>query len=169
MLNTETEMSFIPENPEFSPPDEIISGFRRYYLKGAYLCAVKPDGMNINFVSIKYDGNCGSMTGDNSQSEQLHQEKAQSVCTRNSGKITQKRNNMKIPKIIQETAKQHGFNNVNFVGEIDGSQVFGCSNVGNNGLVIPQGLPTLITLKNGETKFINGDEGLELASRLVKP
>lgn len=35
------------------------------------------------------DCDCGSMTGDNSQSEQLHQEKAQSVCTRNSGKITQ--------------------------------------------------------------------------------
>ena len=35
------------------------------------------------------DRDCGSMTGDNSQSEQLHQEKAQSVCTRNSGKITQ--------------------------------------------------------------------------------
>lgn len=75
---------------------------------------------------------------------------------------------MSIPKIIQEAAKQHGFNSVNYVGEIDGSQVFGCSNIGNNGLAVPQGLPTLITLKDGETKFINGNKGLELASRLIE-
>lgn len=75
---------------------------------------------------------------------------------------------MEIPKIIQETAKKHGFNSVNYVGEIDGSQVFGCSEIGKDGLAVPQGLPTLILLKNGETKFINGNEGLELASRLVK-
>lgn len=75
---------------------------------------------------------------------------------------------MKIPIIIQETAQQHGFNSVNFVGEIDGYRVFGCSNIGKDGFAVPQGLPTLILLKNGETKFINGNEGLELASRLVK-
>lgn len=76
---------------------------------------------------------------------------------------------MKIPQIVHRTAQQHGFNSVDYVGVIDGSQVFGCSNIGNDGLAVPQGLPTLILLKNGETKFINGNEGLELARRLVEP
>ena len=54
---------------------------------------------------------------------------------------------------------------MNFVGELDGSQVFGCSNLGEDGLVIPQGLPMLILLKDGKTKIVSGEEGFELAGR----
>lgn len=75
------------------------------------------------------------------------------------------RKRMKIPKIVKQTAEENGCNSVNFVGVLDGFQVFGCSNIGKNGIAVPQGLPTLILLKDGKTKFVSGEEGLELAGR----
>jgi len=72
---------------------------------------------------------------------------------------------MKVPKIIQKKAEENGYNSVNFVGVLDGSQVFGCSNIGKNGIAVPQGLPTLILLKDGKTKVVSGEEGFELAGR----
>lgn len=75
------------------------------------------------------------------------------------------RKRMKIPKIVKQTAEGNGCNSVNFVGVLDGFQVFGCSNIGKNGIAVPQGLPTLILLKDGKTKFVSGEEGLELAGR----
>lgn len=72
-----------------------------------------------------------------------------------------------IPKIVKETAAKYGFNSVNYVGEDNGSQVFGCSNIGKNGLAVPDGLPTLILLKNGKTKLVSGEDGFELAGRFL--
>ena len=72
---------------------------------------------------------------------------------------------MKVPKIIQDIAEENGYNSVNFVGVLDGSQVFGCSNIDEDGLVVPQGLPTLILLKDGKTKVVSGEDGFELSGR----
>ena len=72
---------------------------------------------------------------------------------------------MKIPKIVKKTAEELGCNSVNFVGVLDDSQVFGCSNIDEDGFVVPQGLPTLILLKDGKTKVVSGEEGFELAGR----
>lgn len=76
------------------------------------------------------------------------------------------RQNMKIPKIIQEAAEGEGCNSVTFAGEVDGYLVFGCGNVGDDGIPIPEGLPTFILLKNGKTKVIYGEDGLKLIDRL---
>lgn len=74
---------------------------------------------------------------------------------------------MKVPKNVRKIAEEHAFNSVNYVGDIDGFQVFGCSNIDEDGFAVPQGLPTLILLKDGKTEFVDGEEGLEIASRLV--
>lgn len=70
-----------------------------------------------------------------------------------------------IPQIVRQTAEENGFNSVSSVGELDGSLVFGCTNLGRDGIAIPQGLPTLILLKDGKTKVVSGEEGFELAGR----
>lgn len=72
---------------------------------------------------------------------------------------------MKVPNIVKMIAKENGYNSVNFVGVLDDTQVFGCSNIDEDGFVVPQGLPTLILLKDGKTKVVSGEEGFELAGR----
>lgn len=73
---------------------------------------------------------------------------------------------MEIPKIVWEVATNEGCNSVQYLGEHNGSQVFGMGIVGKNGLPEPTGLPELILLKDGKTEIVGGEEGLELLSRL---
>lgn len=72
----------------------------------------------------------------------------------------------KIPKIVEEYASKHGLCEMEYVGEIDGSQVYKEINeVDEDGFPVPTGLPCLILLKDGETKFVGGIEALELLGR----
>lgn len=71
-----------------------------------------------------------------------------------------------IPTIIKELAKKMGYNSVSYLGELDGSSVFGGGFIGKDGLPCPTGLPTLILLKDSKTKIVYGEEALELLGHL---
>lgn len=74
--------------------------------------------------------------------------------------------NDSIPTIIKELAEDMGYNSVKYLGELDGSSVFGGGFIGKDGLPVPTGLPELILLKDGQTKVVSGEEGLQLSLRL---
>lgn len=97
------------------------------------------------------------MTRDNSQ-----REKIKSVCTRSSEKITQTKQDMSIPKIIQDIADKHGLNSVSYIGKRKGKDAFMMGYIDENGETVATGLPT-IYLTDGETvEIVAGIKGLEL-------
>lgn len=69
----------------------------------------------------------------------------------------------KIPKIVLDEAKKHGFNVVAFLGEYKGAEVYSVGIVDKDGFPLPTGLPTSILLRNGKTEIVAGNDGLKLA------
>ena len=69
----------------------------------------------------------------------------------------------KIPEIVLDEAKKHGFNEVSYIGEHKGAQVYSVGFVDKDGLAVPTGLPTSILLKEGKTEIVAGEAGLKLA------
>lgn len=102
------------------------------------------------------------MTGDNSQSEQLHQEKAQSVYALKSGKTAQTKQDMKIPKIIQDIADKHGLNSVSYIGKRRGKDAFMMGFIDENGEALATGLPTIYLTDGKTVEVVSGMDGLEL-------
>lgn len=73
----------------------------------------------------------------------------------------------KIPKIVLSEAEKHGLCEMEYIGEIDGTQVYGeVGEVDEDGFPIPTGLPCLILLKDGKTELVGGTEALRLLGRL---
>lgn len=54
----------------------------------------------------------------------------------------------KIPEIVLGEAKKHGFNEVSYIGEYKGAQVYSVGFVDKDGLAVPTGLPTSILVKD---------------------
>ncbi len=71
--------------------------------------------------------------------------------------------------IVQREAEKLGFNSVTFAGSIDGADYYAVGVIDKNGDFEPVGLPTFIALKDGQTSWICGDEGLELCCKLEQP
>lgn len=72
---------------------------------------------------------------------------------------------MEIPKIVWQIANDNGYNSVEFVGEIDGAEVYGMGIVGEDNIPEPIGLPELVLLRNGETEIVFGEDALKLLAR----
>lgn len=74
--------------------------------------------------------------------------------------------NDSIPTIIKELAQNMGYDSVKYVGEFEGSLVYSGSFKRKDNFPVPTGLPTFILLKDGKTKVVSGEEGLELLGHL---
>lgn len=74
---------------------------------------------------------------------------------------------MKIPQIIQETAKMYGCDTVSFMGLSEGAQVFAISHSYKGDVPPPTGLPTFLLLKDDKVTFVGGFEGLDLLGRFL--
>lgn len=73
---------------------------------------------------------------------------------------------MDIPKIVLDAAHKHGLGEMEYIGNVDGAQVYGeRGQVDEDGFPIPTGLPCLILLKDGKTDFVGGVEALQLLGR----
>ena len=70
-----------------------------------------------------------------------------------------------IPDIVKKVASDNGYNSVEFIGEIEGAQVYGMGIIGKNNIPEPIGLPELVLLRNGETQIASGEEALKLLAR----
>ncbi len=74
---------------------------------------------------------------------------------------------MEIPKIVLDYAEKHGFGDIEYVGTVNGSQVYGeVHNEDENGLFAPTGLPCFILLKDGKTECVDGLDALKLLGSL---
>lgn len=72
-----------------------------------------------------------------------------------------------IPTIVKDFAKKMGYDSAKYVGEFDGSLAFSGSFTRKVELPIIAGPPTFILLKDGKTKLVAGEEGLELLGHLI--
>ncbi len=72
----------------------------------------------------------------------------------------------KIPKEVQIIAEREACNAIDFCGIDDGWEVYGIGEVGEDGSIIPTGLPVLVLWKDGEIKIVSGEDSLRLLSRL---
>lgn len=73
----------------------------------------------------------------------------------------------KIPITVTREAEKRGLGKMQFLGTVDGSQVYGeIHGKDENGLSVPTGLPCFILLKNGKTDFVSGTEALRLLGSL---
>ena len=71
-----------------------------------------------------------------------------------------------IPDIIKELAAKEGCNHVEFVGNIDNQDVYCISELDDDGLFVPCGLPTLLFWNGSTYKTITSEESLTLLRRL---
>lgn len=67
-----------------------------------------------------------------------------------------------IPKIIQDTATEQGFNSVEFIGRRKGAQAFLVGLVDDDGFAPPIGLPTVYLLKDEKITIKSGEDALNL-------
>lgn len=74
---------------------------------------------------------------------------------------------MEIPKIVWQIANDNGYNSVEFVGEIDGAEVYGMGIVGEDNIPEPIGLPELVLLRNGDIEIVGGEESMRLLKKLT--
>lgn len=70
-----------------------------------------------------------------------------------------------IPDIVKQVANDNGYNSVEFIGEIEGAQVYGMGIVGKDNIPEPIGLPELVLLRNGEIQIVSDEEALKLLAR----
>ena len=69
---------------------------------------------------------------------------------------------MKIPKIIQDTAYQTGWNSVCFIGKRRGKDAFAVGRVDKNGEAVPTGLPVIYLFDGKTVETVYGEEALDL-------
>jgi len=72
----------------------------------------------------------------------------------------------KIPEIIKIEAQKHACNDIQYVGCIDGREVFGIGAIDENGNSLPTGLPKCLILKDSVVEYLHGNAVFDLYSRL---
>ncbi len=76
-----------------------------------------------------------------------------------------------IPKAVKDLADKIGCDNPQFVGVVDGAEVYSTNeyfDVPDGEPYPPTGLPTYIVYKDGKASEVYGRAGLHLASRLAE-
>lgn len=71
-----------------------------------------------------------------------------------------------IPSQIKDIAKNEGCNHIEFVGNIDNKDIYCISEIGDDGLFVPRGLPTLVSWNEKNYNIITGEDSLELLGTL---
>lgn len=74
---------------------------------------------------------------------------------------------MKIPDIVQETAKEYGCDVCTYVGMTQGAKAFSISASYEGDVPPPTGLPTVLLLKDDKVTFVEGYEALDLLGQLL--
>lgn len=68
-----------------------------------------------------------------------------------------------IPERIREIARNEGCNTVKYCGMHGKWEVYGVSEVGEDGLPVPVGLPTLVLWDGHKSKIVTGEKALNLS------
>lgn len=69
---------------------------------------------------------------------------------------------MKILDSIRQAAAKLGCNSVSYIGMRRGAQAFSVGYVGDDGMPLPTGMPTIILKKGAELTVVDGIEALDL-------
>ncbi len=72
-----------------------------------------------------------------------------------------------IPQKVRALANEWGCNQIVLLGTYEEGEAYSIGLVDDEGFVVPTGLPTIIVLKDGKTKVVCGEEGLELLGRFI--
>ena len=73
--------------------------------------------------------------------------------------------NHKIPQAVLLAASNEAFNEITYIGNLDGQEVYGFAEVDESGFPVPLGLPTLGLWDGKRVEIVSGEEGLQLLGR----
>lgn len=71
-----------------------------------------------------------------------------------------------IPNEVKRIADREACNSINYLGNLDGVEVYSLGEVDENGDPIPNGLPFLALWDGERVETVCGEESLDLLSRL---
>ena len=74
----------------------------------------------------------------------------------------------RIPKEVKAIADQECCNQIEYIGQLDGKDVFGICQVDDTGLPLPTGLPNIVLWDGKKGEVVTGKQSMSLLSRLDK-
>ena len=74
--------------------------------------------------------------------------------------------NSGIPNIVVESARNEGYNHIEFVCDFYGSQAFSVGIKDENGMFEPIGLPRFLLLKDNHVRYANQIENEQICKKL---